>query len=867
VYVKKQTNLEGDMSLSAKIREQLISSFRAELAEHVQMMNDGLLALEQGRVRGKERQTLLEDIFRAAHSLKGAARAVGVTVVEQLAHALESVLDAIQHDAIELSSELFNACYQTLDAVQAVQTAYEAGETTPPLQALQALSVLAPFASASRDDGKHGADKAAADAAVPDVVEDQATEPETPPRSQTGAEEQMPVQERPKEPAPPSADEPVEPAGVQGKALGGETVRVDVAKLDALMAQLSELLIAKIRAEQRLAQIRECRELTAVWQKEWLSVRSTYNHLVRQEQDGLLSAHRIKSIDALRERSGASPEGPGRDGQRPKPSGSREDAPSQSGRREEYSADPTQSRDLQEVSKGVSRLLAYTSANQEWLRTMSTLINDLSRQYASDTMQMSLIIDSLEEEIKRVRMLPLSTITGPFGRMVRDLAQQAGKEAVLQIVGAETEMDRQVLEQIKDPLIHMLRNAVDHGIELPARREACGKPRAGAITLTAEQIGKNIVLSVSDDGAGLDLETIRQTLGRRGRTDAPLLSEAELLETIFQPGVSTSAIITDISGRGVGLDVVRRNVQALQGTTTVDWRPGEGTRFTLTLPLKVTSSRGLLLRVSDQMFAVPLTTVERIVSVRPHDLVPLEGRDTIRHNGRPVTLVWLSDVLELPRQEDPYDEAKIPVVILTAGGRRMAFAVDELVGEQEIVIKDLGAQLAHVGGIAGATLMGTGDVVLILNVADLIKLAMRAEHPSVRRARTEAHPAAVEKKQRHILIVDDSITTRTLEKNILEAAGYAIRLATDGQEALSTIAADGIPDLIVADVVMPRMDGFELTRRIRGETATTEVPVILVTSLDSPEDKARGIGAGADAYIVKSSFDQNNLLETIEQLI
>ncbi len=765
------------MSISAKIREQLISSFRAELAEHVQTMTDGLLALEQGRVEGEQRQSTLETVFRAAHSLKGAARAVNITVIEQLAHALENALDAMQRDVIELTPELFTACYQALDAIQAVQAAYESGETTPPLQALQALAALEPFRSGPQAD-----------------------------QEAEGADE-------PSKAAPPAAAEESAPglAAVGFPAPGGdETIRVSVSKLDALMAQFSELFVTKIRAEQRLAQVRQFQDFIAVWQKEWLSVRSVYGQLVHQDIGG--------------------------------------DGPAGLGR-------------------PIARLLNYVGASQERLREMSALLNVLWREYANDVMHMSLVIDELEQEIKRVRMLPLSTITGSFGRMVRDLAREAGKEAELQIMGGETELDKRVLEQIKDPLIHMLRNAVDHGVELPEKRVALGKPRRGRITLKAEQLGKDVIICVSDDGAGLDIKAIRQAVARQGGVDAQAMSEAELSEAIFKVGVSTSPIITDISGRGVGLDVVRRNVEALHGRIDLDWTAGAGAAFTLILPLTLTSSRGLLVRVSNELFAIPLNAIERIMYVSPEEISPLQGHDTIRYAGRPLTLVQLNDVLELPRLEVQGHEPRLLVVIMAAAERRMAFVVDELAGEQEVVVKGLGKQLGRVGGIAGATVMGSGEVVLILNVADLIKLAMRGECRSVLDALAETTPPVATRARQRILIVDDSITTRTLEKNILEAAGYNVQLATDGQEALKAIAAGEMPDLIVSDIMMPRLDGFGLTRRIKGDSRTAHLPVILVTSLDSPEDKARGIEVGADAYITKSSFDQDNLLETIEQLI
>lgn len=795
------------MSLAAKIREQLISSFRIELAEHLQTLTDGLLALEQDTVAGKERQATLENIFRAAHSLKGASRAVGVTMVEQLAHALESTLDAMQCDTIEPTSELFTACYQALDAIQAVQTAYETGEITPPPQALQALADLESLRSrpqAAPATAKAGAESepAAAPAAPPVPKEPPATEPAK--TAPTAA---------PTKPPPPGDTMPT-PATTTtptpAAAGGDETIRVSVSKLDALMAQLSELLVTKIRAEQWLTQVQQYQEFITLWQKDWLSVRSAYGRLIRQ--------------------------GIGSNGHN-------------------------------QSEKDMASLLNYIGTNQERLREMNTLVSELSRQYANDMMHMSLVIDELEEEIKRVRMLPLTTITGTFGRMVRDLAQEEGKDTVLQIIGGDTELDKRVLEQIKDPLIHLLRNAVDHGIESPAQREAMSKPRRGTITLTAEQLGQDVVISISDDGAGLDIKAIRRTVARQARIDEQTLSEDDLKEAIFNAGVSTSPIITDISGRGVGLDVVRRNVEALHGRVDVNWTPGAGSVFTLTLPLRLTSSRGLLVRVSNELFAIPLNTIERITYISPEEISPLEGQDTVLCNGRPITLVRLNDVLGLPRVKVQRDETRIQAVILAASERRMAFAVDELAGEQEVVIKGLGKQLLRVGGIAGATVMGTGEVVLILNPTDLIKLAMRGERRSVLDTLAEMQAPEVARAQRRILIVDDSITTRTLEKNILEAAGYSVQLAIDGQEALNTIAVDGVPDLIVSDVAMPRLDGFDLTRRVKDDPHTAHVPVILVTSLDSPEDKAQGIEAGADAYIAKSSFDQTNLLETIEQLI
>jgi len=454
--------------------------------------------------------------------------------------------------------------------------------------------------------------------------------------------------------------------------------------------------------------------------------------------------------------------------------------------------------------------------------------------------------------------------------MVRDLAQSAGKEATLTIIGSDVELDKRVLEQIKDPLIHLLRNAIDHGLEKPDTRASLGKPRAGTITLKAEQVEKNVVITVTDDGKGLDYEAIRRVLARRNPAEAQTLSENELTEAIFALGISTSPIVTDVSGRGVGLDVVRRNVEDLHGRIQVASNNGSGTTFTLTLPLALTSSRALVVQVSNQTYAIPLNAIERILEITPRDIYHVGGREMLRYNDSAFSVAHLSDVLGLPRLEVEQAsrplEQRLTVLLLTSAQRRMAFIVDGLRSEQEVVIKDLGRQVQRLGGIAGATITGDGAVLLVLNAGDLIKLALRNEGRSNVVAQTT--PVQETAPQKHIFIVDDSITTRTLERNILEAAGYHVRVATDGLEALNAIEADiALPDLVISDVAMPRLDGIELTEQLKTNPRTAQIPVILVTSLASAADKARGIEAGADAYIVKGNFDQNNLLETIEQLI
>ncbi|MBI1880680.1 MAG: response regulator, partial [Chloroflexi bacterium] len=352
------------------------------------------------------------------------------------------------------------------------------------------------------------------------------------------------------------------------------------------------------------------------------------------------------------------------------------------------------------------------------------------------------------------------------------------------------------------------------------------------------------------------------TRGLLSEDKAQRLSEPDLLRLLTLPGFTTRAEVSEISGRGVGLDVVRQNVEGLHGTLEVGFARGQGTTFTMTLPLTLASSRGLLVRAGEQTFALPLTTVERMLHVERSAVASVEGKEAVTYQSKPVALAWLEDLLELPPGSREAD--LLTVVIVAVAEKRLGLVVDSLVGEQEIVMKSLGKQLAKVGGIAGATVLGSGQVILVLHTADLVKLAGRTASRTPVLAKAKSSETSQHKT---ILVVDDSITTRTLEKNILEAAGYQVKLATDGEEALAVLVSDGLPHLIVSDVNMPRLDGFELASRVKQDKRYANIPVILVTSLDSPADKARGIEVGADAYIVKSNFNQGNLLETVEQLV
>jgi two-component system chemotaxis sensor kinase CheA len=408
----------------------------------------------------------------------------------------------------------------------------------------------------------------------------------------------------------------------------------------------------------------------------------------------------------------------------------------------------------------------------------------------------------------------------------------------------------------------LVRNAIDHGIEPPKARAEAGKAPRGRVAVTVAALeGGRIEIRVEDDGRGIGLARVREAAVRAGLLSseaAEALTNDGALDLIYRSGLSTSPIITNVSGHGLGLPIVKERVERLGGRIDVQTRAGAGTTITMVVPASIATFRGLLVRAGNQPFLLPLEAVERAIRVTPEDVETVEGREAVRWDGRPLFLARLSGLLALSEAaREP--RGKSLCVIVRVGEEWVGLLVEEVSGDREVVVKDLRAPLVRVRNVAGAGLLGTGEVVLILRPTDLLRSSQRARRLSA------PPPAPEEKRQAAVLVVDDSITTRTMEKNLLEAAGYRVRVAVDGIDAWTVLKSEAF-DLVVSDVDMPRMDGFDLTVRIRGDKQLSDLPVILVTALESREDKERGIDVGANAYIVKSSFDQSNLLEIIRRL-
>ena len=783
---------------------ELRNLFREESEEHLQLLDDGLLKLES---EPADNETL-QEVFRAAHSLKGSARMLSVRPVEALAHRFEDRLGEARNGTAALTPATIDCLYQALIAMR--QYVEEAVTGTAASVSLE--DVLALFG----DEGEAPATaEPAPTAELPGErpkppPEQPSEEPVSSPAPSAAPEAARPapvaparqeprpsLPERVPAPVPATAAASAEPAAADRDAghYRIETIRVDPTKLDALMTQSGELVVTNLRVAHRLSDVEALTELVEEWQRELLARR----------------------LEGSSQRARATGDSLDRDRRR--------------------------------------------------LEQLAALLAQLGRDSKEDSARLELVTNRLGEGIRTVRMLPLSTVFNLFPRTVRDLSRQQGKEIRLVVEGGDTTADKLLLEGLKDPLMHMVRNAADHGVGSPEDRAKAGKPREATIWLRAYQTPTNIVVEVQDDGRGLNAEKIRRTAQRTGvATEAELaaMSDQQVYGLITRSGLSTSELITDVSGRGVGMDVVHANIEQLKGSLHIHSTPGRGTTFQVRLPLTLATTQVLILLAAGRVYALPVESVQTTVFVSREEIFCLEGRDTVDLNGEPVSLAWLTDLLELPPRtgQTPAEAQRLPCVVLSITGERLALIVEELVDEQEVVLKPHSPILRRVRNVAGSTILETGQVCIVLNPHDLMRSVRKA---TFGRRRLPA-PAEVAQRRRVVLLAEDSLTTRVQMTRILEGAGYEVVAAVDGLDAYAKLG-DRDFDALVSDVQMPNLTGLELTEKIRSDSRSEELPIILVTSLAADEDRQRGAEAGANAYITKPAFDQTAFLDTLRRLI
>jgi two-component system chemotaxis sensor kinase CheA len=733
------------------IRQKLLGVFEVEQKEHLAQIRS--LLEHVGASKGPSPE--LDEAFRRAHSLKGAARAVDLRVVEMLAHRLETLFSRLREGALA-GKPVVEVIQQVLDAIEDAQAGAPEESDAPeqPQGALRAIDLLLALES------------------EPSIAVTAPAE---------------------------------KPAGrATGEALGMQpldTVRLSAEALDGLLRSVEQLSTETLDQSRVTEQLGGLSRSIAELEKEWSRLRA----------EAALPLRRI-------------------------------------------AASPEFSR--------VGRCLEFMDGQ---LRAVSSRARELRQSQQHSQRALQQLSQQLQEQAWSARIVPAESIFDGFRKMVRTLAQDQGKQVEFHAAGFDVEADRMVLQALKDSLMHLLRNAVCHGIEPPEQRLKSGKTRAGNVRLQLEARGNRLSVVVEDDGWGIDLDAVLSVAVRKGllsESDAHSHSAEELARLVLQPGFSTSPEVTDLSGRGMGLSVVHEQVRRLQGDLDLQHQKGQGTRILLAVPLSVSSSRFLLVDCRGQTLAVPVHAIERLCRIEARDIQTVGGGTMFSLQGRPVPLTTLEGLLDLAREPTLLNGKALPVMVLKAGNVRLGIVVSALLGQRAAIVKDLGIRPEQAGKSAGGILLEDGRVAVVLDVAALVETARRPDGATMSFLQTPGPP----KKPPTILVVDDSITTRSLEKTILESQGYAVRVAVDGVEALAQLRAERA-DLVITDIQMPRMDGYALLEEIKKDKQLADIPVIVVTSMERREDQERGLALGADAYVVKRKFDQRELLEAIRQIV
>lgn len=839
---------------------EILAYFGPEAAEHVEAMTKSLLVMERTGPNEEELATL----FRAVHTLKGAAYTVGFTAVGDLAHKIEDLLGAVREDRVPLSSSVIEGIFAGIDALKLLLGSAETSPENLPSVLSRAVESLDTLTTAA----EHPEPLADALSPPPDretvgMIRTEEPEPavyELPPLPEAlkvsvaeaerqehatadlfGLELPLPV-----EPAPTGRPE-VERRKGHERRTGPirPSVRVNLDRLDSLMNLVGELVIARHRLERRLLQLDRVGELL-------FFSRSRMAQAVRDFE----GKHQYRSLPAASASPGdnggvlrASPPVPG------------EAVPAA-----QLFAELEFDRydDFNIFARSAAEISADISEVQTELAGLIGVIRE-------DTSQIQRLTGGLRNDITKARMVPIGTLFARFARQVREAAKAAGKTVALEVSGESVEVDNTIIEQIADPILHLVQNAISHGIETEEDRRSRGKPPHGTVYLSAYHQGGFVYVEVEDDGLGIDASALKEQAVSQGflRAEAaPLLSEQEALNLIFLQGFSTARFVTTASGRGVGMDVVRTNVSRLNGEIDVESEVGVGTRFTVKLPLTIIISDALKVRVGTEDMAIPLAAVEVILTVSPEEIQSVGRAEMVRVEDQLIDVIRMDRLLGLPESEA---RARIPVVVLRAGGKSLAVVVGELLGKEEIVIKSLGGFLEGVGPFAGATISGEGRVILLLDPMRLLEAgdgASSAAGATMVRAPGE-NVAAPPRRQpdagRRVLLVDDSLSVRKFVGQMLERAGFRVTTANDGAEALQYLAETSV-DAVITDLEMPRVNGYELIEDLRRRPSTRDVPVVILTTRAGEKHLNLARRLGVKHYVTKP-VDEHAFVQLIDSLV
>ncbi len=854
--------------------------FSAETREQIQVIGDNLLKLEEQDPASRD-EDLLPSMKRLVHSLKGSAASLGLSDIEQVVHAVEDGLarfqptDRLPRQVVSASLGALRAIEDALgrgdaggdpaiEGLAALMTALRWGEAAPAApkvsggnfreEALRALEKLEnALMSLCSPNVTDRADTAKAAVALARALKDGATaaqQPRVAPLAELTA------------------------VGFSKMEQVGDTASIAASELAGLLVELRELLppaatpeapagpepVAKVTpapvapAEPPPSPVAQAAKALKASSEASTSVGAASSGGGSNSQVDQAIRVSVKTLESLALQVEHLIAGR-----------------SQQSRRTETVRDLLESThdaivNLERASSHLSLsgggpALESLRAGVTGMRGMQKKLVELLKDSTREGEQLNLVAQVVRDDLRDLRMVPCGQVLEPLRRTVREVSSRLNKHVELYITGGDVRLDRRILDALKDPLQHLVRNAIDHGIESAEARRAAGKSEVGKLWVRVESRGTRIAVVVEDDGGGLSPARVRATAIKRGllTTEAATkLSDAQAARLVFQPGFSTRDEVTATSGRGVGLDVVLATAQRLQGAVDIAFTEGQGTRFTIDLPLTLASALGLLVRVGTTVVAIASDVVERVFRLAPDDVGTVAGRVVARVEGEQLTFLSLAEAIGLPRLPLALENGKQqPVMLLALGNERVVFAIDEVAGQQEIVVRSLGLHLRPVAHLAGAAVLDDGRLVPVLNAPELL----RSASPSTRGIGTGEGV-----RRPRILVCDDALTTRFAMKSVLEIAGYPVVTAADGEEAWSVLERTPC-QLVVSDWQMPRLDGVGLARRIKAHPTLQRTPIILVTSLDSPEERAAGLEAGADGYIVKREVERGKLLDLVRQLL
>jgi len=770
----------------------MMDLFRMEAEERLAVLSQGLVALEGSGATAE----VIEPLMRAAHSLKGAARIVGLGAAVQVAHAMEDCLVAAQKGQVKLEPAHIDALLVGVDLLMQVSKISEGEHES--WQSSHGDEVEKLVAGLAAIQGGQALEAAPAPAPSPSLspavtipVPESLVVPQAQPRPEPSPGMAAQASPPPKASSPGPGPAAAEPAD--------RVVRVTAESLTRLMGLAGESLV----------QTRRFRPF----------VESLL--LLKSRQTGLLG-----TLQRLEDRLSSAGE-----------------------------SLPAAERELLSTARSqAARCLEGLGGTLETIEEFARCSEDLSGR--------------LHHEVLASRMRPLADGIRGFPRLVRDVSRQLGKQVNFEVVGETTGVDRDILDGLEAPLNHLIRNALDHGLEMPEERRAAGKNPAGTIRLEARHCAGMLQIILGDDGRGIDLDRLRVKVVEKGLTTAPVvsrLSEAELLDFLFLPGFSTKEKVTEISGRGIGLDVVQSMVQVVRGSVRVSSQFGKGTRFILQLPLTVSVIRALLAEIAGEPFAFPLNRIDRILMLDRQDIRDLEGKPHMLLDDQPVGLVEAAQVLELPAT--PRENRRLPIVVASDRSHRFGVVVDRFLGERDLRVAPLDPRLGKVPNLNSSSVLENGWPVLIIDVEDLIRsIDNLLSGRQIKKLSAEAAVHEEARGPKRVLVVDDSITVRELERQLLENRGYTVDVAVDGVDGWNAVRS-GRYDLVVSDIDMPRMNGIQLVAHIKEDTRLKAIPVIIVSYKDREEDRIRGLDVGANFYLTKSSFHDQTFLDSVVDLI